>query len=76
MIRAAKLRTKPRHKKRKPKQQRRIEPLTEFCQSHNFSRAHFYNQLEHMPATMKVGRRRIISTAAIEKWQQERAAAA
>jgi hypothetical protein len=79
MKRAARLRTKRKAHRRETKQPRQIAPLglsvSEFCKAVGITRAFFYSQLGQMPASMRVGRRRIISTAAIQKWQQEREAA-
>lgn len=45
--------------------------IAEFCAAHRISRATFYNLLEDglAPTLMKIGRRRIISRDAAEKWR-------
>jgi hypothetical protein len=50
--------------------------IDEFCNSHGFSRAHYFN-LQHRgegPRTMQVGARRLISREAAAQWRREREA--
>jgi hypothetical protein len=52
--------------------------VAEFCQSYGITPWMFYALLRtgKAPDTMRVGRRRIISIAAAERWQQAMEAAA
>ena len=47
--------------------------IKEFCQSHGFSRAHYFNlQKDGLgPRTMQVGKRRLISVEAAADWHRE-----
>ena len=51
--------------------------IDEFCMSHGFSRAHYFNlQKEGLgPRTMHVGARRLISQESASMWRREREAA-
>ena len=62
-------------------QQAHIEPqaysITEFCKRHSISRGLFYvlDQEGKAPATMSVGRRRLISKESADQWRREMTAA-
>ena len=44
--------------------------ITEFCRSHGFSRASYYNlPLEDRPREMRVGSRKLISREAAAAWR-------
>lgn len=47
--------------------------IKNFCAAHNISRATFYNLMkaQNAPATMLVGRRRLISTEAAQAWREK-----
>lgn len=51
--------------------------ISEFCEYHGISRAHFYNIAKTGvgPRMMEVGGRKIISQEAAEAWRREREAA-
>ncbi len=47
--------------------------IQQFCDSHNISRSLFYllEKEGRVPKTFKVGRRRLVSREAAEKWRRE-----
>ena len=47
--------------------------VSQFCEDHNISRAHFYNLFREgqAPKTFKVGRRRLISDEAAAEWRKQ-----
>ena len=53
------------------------DSVARFCQSHGISKATFYNLIRegHGPATMKVGRRTLISRESAEVWRRRMEAA-
>jgi hypothetical protein len=57
--------------------ERQAFTIDEFCQSHGFNRAHYFNLLKAGlgPHTMKVGARRLISQESAAEWRREREAA-
>jgi hypothetical protein len=46
--------------------------IPEFCKAHGFSRASFYNHRDRMPATIRVGNRRLVTMEAEQRWRRER----
>jgi hypothetical protein len=46
--------------------------IPEFCEAHGFSRASFYNHRDEMPATIRVGNRRLVTMEAEQRWRRER----
>lgn len=52
--------------------ERQAFTIAEFCQSHGFSRAHYFNlQRDGLgPRTMQVGARRLISQEAAIEWRR------
>lgn len=58
--------------------EKRAFSITEFCRDHDISRGLFYAKLksapDELPATFKLGRRRLIATETAEAWRAARSA--